>query len=168
VQSPVSAIPKSIQKESKKSTSFIYYINQSTSLRHMPGTSPTGLNQAERKRLAAAPCKRGKLHIRRQLERRKSSSHPICRCRSRSPALCQRHQYLLDKRVGHVSFPSKRRKRCISYSGCRRLKQSSEATIKVSRICSEVNTSGRLTPPRSTPLGPHPAQGYHTKATNRN
>jgi hypothetical protein len=32
---------------------------QSTSLRHMPGTSPSGLNQTERKRLAVAPCKRG-------------------------------------------------------------------------------------------------------------
>jgi hypothetical protein len=34
----------------------------------MPGTSPIGLNQTERKRLAAAPYKRGKLHIHRQLE----------------------------------------------------------------------------------------------------
>jgi hypothetical protein len=42
----------------------------------MPGTSPSGLNQTKGKRLAAAPCKRGKLHIRRHLERRKSSSPP--------------------------------------------------------------------------------------------
>jgi hypothetical protein len=110
-----------------------------------------------------ASCKRERLHIHRQLERRKSSNHPIRRCRNRSPALCQRHQGLPDKRVGHVSFPTKRQKRCIillcriySYSGCRRLKQSSEATFKVSRICSEVNTSGRLTPPSSTPLGSTP------------
>jgi hypothetical protein len=34
---------------------LFYYINQSTSLRHMPGTSPTGLNQTETNRLAAAP-----------------------------------------------------------------------------------------------------------------
>jgi hypothetical protein len=81
----------------------------------MPGTSPAGLNQTERKRLAAAPCKRGKLHIRRHLERRKSHSPPIRRCRSRSPALCQRHQDLPDKRVGHVSFPTNRQKRCMIY-----------------------------------------------------
>jgi hypothetical protein len=129
----------------------------------MLGTSPTGLNQIERKRLAAAPCKRETLHIHRQLERRKSSSHPIRRCRSRSPALCQRHQYLPDKRVGHVSFPTKRKKRCIFYYAgynptlaVEGFKQSSEATFKVSRICSKVNTSGRLTPPRSTPLGSTP------------
>jgi hypothetical protein len=81
----------------------------------MPGTSPTGLNQTERKRLATAPCKCGKLHICRHLERRKSPSPPIHRCRSRSPALCQRHQDLPDKRVGHVSFPTKRQKRCMFY-----------------------------------------------------
>jgi hypothetical protein len=46
----------------------------------MLGASPTGLNQTERNRLAAA--------FLRQLERRKSSNHPIRRCRSRSPALC--------------------------------------------------------------------------------
>jgi hypothetical protein len=34
---------------------LFYYINQSTSLRHVPGTSPSGLNQTEIKRLAAAP-----------------------------------------------------------------------------------------------------------------
>jgi hypothetical protein len=55
---------------------LFYYINQSTSLRHMPGTSPSGLNQTEIKRLAAAPWKRGKLYIRRQLKCRKSSVHP--------------------------------------------------------------------------------------------
>jgi hypothetical protein len=92
----------------KWSTTFIYYINQSTSLRLMPGTSPSGLNQTERYRLAVASCKCGRLHIRRQLERRKSSNHPIHRCRSRSPALCQRHQDLHDKWVGHVSFPTKK------------------------------------------------------------
>jgi hypothetical protein len=81
----------------------------------MSGTSPSGLNQTKGKRLAAAPCKRGKLHIRRHLERRKSSSPPIRRCRSRSPALCQRHQDLPDKRVGHVSFPTKKQKRCMFY-----------------------------------------------------
>jgi hypothetical protein len=81
---------KSIQRENKWSTTFIYYINQSTSLRHMSGTS-LGLNQTEVKLLAAAPYRRGKLHIRRHLERRKSTSHPIRRCRSRSLALCQRH-----------------------------------------------------------------------------
>jgi hypothetical protein len=81
----------------------------------MSGTSPIGLNQTARNRLAAASCKRGRLHIRRQLERRKSSNHPIRRCRSRSPALCQRHQDLPDKRVGHVSFPTKRQKWCIFY-----------------------------------------------------
>jgi hypothetical protein len=81
----------------------------------MPGTSPPGLNQTERKHLAAAPCKRGELHIRRHLERRKRPSPPICRCRSRSLALCQRHQDLPDKRVGHVSFPTKRQKLCMFY-----------------------------------------------------
>jgi hypothetical protein len=81
----------------------------------MPGTSPSGLNQTERKCLAAAPCKRGKLHIRRHLERRKSPSPPIRRCRSRNPALCQRHQDLPDKRVGHVSFPTRRQKRWMFY-----------------------------------------------------
>jgi hypothetical protein len=81
----------------------------------MPGTSPSGLNQTEIKRLAASPCKRGELQIRRQLEHRKSTSPPIRRCRSRSPALCQRHQGLPDKRVGHVSFPTKRQKRCMFY-----------------------------------------------------
>jgi hypothetical protein len=81
----------------------------------MPGTSPTGLNQTERNRLAAASCKHGTLHIRRQLECRKSSNHPIRRCRSRSPALCQRHQDLPDKRVAHVSFPTKRKKWCLFY-----------------------------------------------------
>jgi hypothetical protein len=103
------------------------------------------------------------LHICRKLERRKSSSHSTCRCRSRSPALCQRHQYLPDKQVGHVSFPTKRQKQCIFYYArysptlaVQGFKQSSEATFKVSRICSEVNTSGRLTPPRSTPLGSTP------------
>jgi hypothetical protein len=79
------------------------------------GTSPTGLNQIERERLAVAPCRRGELHIRRHLERRKSSSPPIRRCRSRSPALCQRYQDLPDKRVCHVSFPTKRQKRCTFY-----------------------------------------------------
>jgi hypothetical protein len=129
----------------------------------MPGTSPSGLNQIERNHLTVASCKCGRLHIRRQLERRKISNHPICRCRSRSPVLCQRHQDLTDKRVGHVSFPTKRQKavyvllcRIRSYSGCRRLEESSDATFKVSRICSEVNTSGRLTPPRSTLLGSTP------------
>jgi hypothetical protein len=63
----------------------------STSLRHTLGTSPSGLNQTEIKRLTVTPCKRGELHIRRQLERRKSASPPIRRCRSRSPALCQSH-----------------------------------------------------------------------------
>jgi hypothetical protein len=99
------------------------------------------------------------LHIRMQLERRKSSSHPTCRCRSRSPALCQRHQYLPDKWVGHVNFPTKRQKRCIFYYVgysptlvVEGFKQSSEATFKVSRICSNVNTSRRLTPLRFTPL----------------
>jgi hypothetical protein len=107
---------KSIQEDKNRySTTFIYYINQSTFLRHMPSTSPTGLNQTGIKRLAEAPCKCGKLHIRRQLERRKSSNHPIRRCRSRSPALCQRHHYLPDERVGHVSFPTKRQKWCIIY-----------------------------------------------------
>jgi hypothetical protein len=81
----------------------------------MPGTSPSGLNQTERKHLAAAPCKRGKLHIHRHLERRKSPSTPIRRCRSRSSALCQRHQDLPDKRVGHVSFPTKRQRRYMFY-----------------------------------------------------
>jgi hypothetical protein len=79
MQSPVLAIPKSKPERKQKSTTFIYYINQSTSLRNKPGTSPTGLNQTERKCLAAAPCKRGKLHILRQLERRKSYSHLIRR-----------------------------------------------------------------------------------------
>jgi hypothetical protein len=79
------------------------------------GTNPTGLNQTERECLAAAPCRREKLHIRMHLERRKSSSRPIRRCRSRSPALCQRHQDLPDKLVGHVSFPTKRQKRCMFY-----------------------------------------------------
>jgi hypothetical protein len=115
VQSPVSAIPKIHTKGNKYSTSFIYYINQSTSLRHMSGTSPSGLNQTERNRPAAASCKCGRLHIRRQLECRNSFNHPICHCRSRSPALYQRHQDLPDKRVGHVSFPTKRQKRCILY-----------------------------------------------------
>jgi hypothetical protein len=56
---PVSAIPKiHIEKENRQSTTFIYYINQSTYLRHVPGTSPSGLNQIERNRLAANPCKR--------------------------------------------------------------------------------------------------------------
>jgi hypothetical protein len=81
----------------------------------MPGTNPTGLNQTERKRLAVAPCKRGKLHIRRHLEHRKSPSPSIRRCRSCSPALCQRHQDRPDKRVGHVSFPTKRQKWCMFY-----------------------------------------------------
>jgi hypothetical protein len=81
----------------------------------MPGKSLSGLNQTERKRLAAAPCKRGELHIRRHLERRKRPSPPIRRCRSRSSALCQRHQDLPDKRVGHVSLPTKRQKRCMFY-----------------------------------------------------
>jgi hypothetical protein len=81
----------------------------------MPGTSPTGPNQTERKRLAAAACKHGKLYIRRHLERRKSPSPPIRRCRSRSPSLCWRHQDLPDKRVGHVSFLTKRQKRCMFY-----------------------------------------------------
>jgi hypothetical protein len=81
----------------------------------MQSTSPSGLNQIEIKRLAASPCKRGELRIRRQLERRKSTSPPIRRCRSRSPALCQRHQDLPDKRVGHVSFPTKRQKWYIIY-----------------------------------------------------
>jgi hypothetical protein len=81
----------------------------------MPGTSPSGLNQTERKRLAAAPCKRGELHNRRHLERRKRPSPPIHRCRSRSPDLCQRQQDLPDKRVGHVSFPTKRQKRRMFY-----------------------------------------------------
>jgi hypothetical protein len=40
------------------------------------------------------------------------------------------------------------------YFGCRRLKQSSEAT-KAEFSC-EVNTSGKLTLPRSTPLGSAP------------
>jgi hypothetical protein len=110
---------KSIQKQKNRwSTTFIYYINQSTSLRHMPGTSPSGLNQTGIKRLAASPCKSGELQIRKQLEHRKSTSPPIrrCRsCRSRSPALCQTHQVLSDKRVGHASFPTKRQKRCIFY-----------------------------------------------------
>jgi hypothetical protein len=97
------------------STTFIYYINQSTSLQLMLGTSPSGLNQTKRNRLASASCKRKRLHICRQLERRKSSNHPICRCRSHTPALCQRHQDLPDKRVGHVSFPTKKQKRCIFY-----------------------------------------------------
>jgi hypothetical protein len=81
----------------------------------MPGTSPSGLNQTERKRLAAAPCKRGELHIRRHLERRKRPSPPIRRCQSHSLALCQRHQDLPDKLVGHVSFPAKRQKWCMFY-----------------------------------------------------
>jgi hypothetical protein len=98
-----------------KETNRVLYINQSTSLGHMSGTSPTGLNQSERKRLAAAPCKRGKLHIRRHLERRKSPSPPIRRCQSRSPALCQRHKDLPDKQVGHVSFPTKTQKWCMFY-----------------------------------------------------
>jgi hypothetical protein len=81
----------------------------------MPGTSSTGLNQIESKRLAAAPCKRRKLHVRSHLKRRKSPSPPIRRCRSRSPALCQRHQELPNKRVGHVSFPTRRKKQCMFY-----------------------------------------------------
>jgi hypothetical protein len=141
----------------------------------MLGTSPTGLSQIERKCLAAAPCKRRTLHIHKQLERRKSSSHPIRRCRSRSPALCQRHQYLPDKQVGHVSFPTKRQNRCIFYYAgynptlaVEGFKESSEATFKVSRICSEVSTSGRLTPLRSTPLGSTPRSRipHHDPAPN--
>jgi hypothetical protein len=114
-------------------------LNQSTSLQHMPGTSPSGLNQTERKRLEAAPCKRGELHIRRHLERRKSPSPPIRRCRSRSPALCQRNQDLPEAGRS-CQLPNKEAKavyvllcEIYSYFGYRRLKQSSEATYKVSR-----------------------------------
>jgi hypothetical protein len=114
------------------------------------------------------------LHICRQLERRKSSSHPTCRCRSRSLALCQRHQYLPDKRVGHVSFPTKRQKRCIFYYAgysptlaVEGFKQSSEATFKVSRICSKVNTCWRIKDVSTydqqaygpTPFSPRNSQG---------
>jgi hypothetical protein len=115
VQSPVSEIPRIHTERKKIKYNIIYYINQSTSLRLMLGTSPTGLNQAERNRLAAASCKREELRIRRQLKRRKSSSRPIRCCQSCSLALCQRHQDLPDKRVGHVSFPTKRQKRCMIY-----------------------------------------------------
>jgi hypothetical protein len=91
------------------------YINQSTSLRPMSGTSPSGLNQTERNRLAAASCKHERLHIRRKLERRKKSNHPIRCCQTLTLALRQRCQDLPDKRVGHVSFPTNKQKRCISY-----------------------------------------------------
>jgi hypothetical protein len=124
----------------------------------MPGTSPSGLNQTEIKHLAATTCKRGELHIRRQLERRKSTSPPIRRCQSHSPALCQRHQGLPNKRVGHVSFPTKRQKRCIIYYA-RYIP--TLATYKVSRDlqrgqqlgeahASEVHASGVHTPLKDT------------------
>jgi hypothetical protein len=129
----------------------------------MPNTSPSGLNQIERKRLAAAPCKRGELHIRRQLERRKRPSPPIRHCRSRSPALCQRHQDLPDKWVGHVSFPTKRQKRCMFYYAgyiptlaVEGLSKAARQHSRQAEICCEVNTSGKLTLPRSTPLGSTP------------
>jgi hypothetical protein len=129
----------------------------------MPGTSPSGLNQTEINHLAATPCKRGELHIHGQLERRKSTSPPICRCRSRSPAQCQRHQGLPDKRVGHVSFPTKRQKRCIFYYAgyiptlaVEGLSKAAKQHTREAEISSEVNTSGKLTLPRSTPLGSTP------------
>jgi hypothetical protein len=126
----------------------------------MPGTSPSGLNQTEIKCLAASPCKL----IRRQLERRKSTNPPIRRCRSRSPGLCQRHQGLPDKRVGHVSFPTKRQKWCIIYYAgfiptlaVEGLSKEAKEQSRYEEACKEVNTSGKLTLPRSTPLGctPH-------------
>jgi hypothetical protein len=141
----------------------------------MSGTSPTGLNQAERNRLAAASCKRGRLHIRRQLERRKSSNHPIRRCRIRSPALCERHQDLPDKRVGRVSLPTKRQKRCIFYYAVEDPTLAVEGLSKAAKQHSRyAENAARSTPRGGSRLrgphlwGPHPAQGYHTKAPNRN
>jgi hypothetical protein len=141
----------------------------------MPCTSPIGLNQTRRNRLAAALCIHGRLHIRKQLERRKSSNHPIRRCRSRSPALCQRHQDLPDKWVGHVSFPTKRQKQCMFYyvrkDPTLAVEGLSKATKQHSRYA---ENAARSTPQGGSRLrgpdlwGPYPAQGYHTKAPNRN
>jgi hypothetical protein len=139
VQSPVSEIPRIHTERKKIKYNNIYYINQSTSLRLMLGTSPTRLNQAEGNRLAATSCKRGELRLRRQLEHRKSSSPPIRRCRSRSPAVSETPGS--TREAGRsCQLPNKEAKavydvlcRIYSFCGCRRLKQSSEATFKVSR-----------------------------------
>jgi hypothetical protein len=129
----------------------------------MLGTSPSGLNQTEIKRLASTPSKRRELHNHGQLECRKSTSPPIRRCRSFSPALCQRHQGVPDKQVGHVSFPKKRQKRCIVYYAgyiptldVEGLSKAAKQHTREIEISSEVNTSGKLTLPRSTPLGSTP------------
>jgi hypothetical protein len=45
--------------------------------------------------------------------------------------------------------------RVYSYSGCRRLKQSSEATFRVSRDISEVNTSGEALASKVHTFGVH-------------
>jgi hypothetical protein len=92
-----------------------------------------------------------------------STSPPICRCRSLSPTLCQRHQGLPDKRVGHVSFPTKRQKRCIFYYAGLIPTLAVEGLSKAgSNDQGKQNSAMRSTPrgklmlPRSTPLGSTP------------
>jgi hypothetical protein len=59
--------------------------------------------------------------------------------------------------------------RIYPYSSCRRFKQSSEATNKVSRIQLRGQHLGGSPRFRGPHLwGPHPAQGYHTKAPDHN
>jgi hypothetical protein len=104
--------------------------------------------------------KRSRLQLLRQLERRTSPSLPICRSQSRNPALYQRRQDLPDKRVGHVSFPTKSKSGVYNYyAGYQPTlavedlsKAASNSNTQGKHKCSEVNTSGRFTPLRSTPL----------------